>query len=373
MAAGRPGAIRVGRFLGVPIYADMSLFLTGALVVVGLLPRLEASDPAAGNRTYVVAVVFAVLLYLSILVHELAHAAVGRAYGLPVRSVALSMLGGVTDLGRAPEGPGRSFAISAAGPAATLAIAAVGWLSLQVATGDGLLRALLIQLTFSNVVVGIYNLLPGLPLDGGSMLAAVLWRVTGSELAGMRAAAWAGRGVAVLTGASPFVIAWLAGSPPTTLFVIWAAVLAVVLWNGSTQALRAAKVRGRLPQLALRGLVRPALPVHGTTPLAEALRQLADAKAGGLVVVDSDGRPVGLVSEAAVAATPAERRPWVTVTDVSRTLDEGMVLSSDLVGERLLEALRQEPATEYLVVDPADHKIVGMLATSDIERHFSDV
>ena len=103
MAAGRPGALRVGRFYGVPIYADLSLFIAGALVTVAILPRLEEVDPTIGNRGYVVAAGFAVLVYLSILLHELAHAAVGRAYGLPVRSIALSLLGGVTDLGRAPQ------------------------------------------------------------------------------------------------------------------------------------------------------------------------------------------------------------------------------------------------------------------------------
>jgi Zn-dependent protease/CBS domain-containing protein len=372
MADGQGSGIRVGRFLGIPIYADISLFLTGALVAIAFLPRLENSDPTLGSRKYLVAAGFAVLLYLSILVHELAHAAVARAFALPVRSVSLSMLGGATALDRKPDTPGRDFAISGAGPAATLLIAGLGWGGLQIVSQDGLVRLVLVQLTLSNVIVGIYNLLPGLPLDGGSMLAAVVWRVTGTELTGQIVAGWAGRVVAVLTAALPFLIGWHSGYAPSSIFVIWAAVIAYFLWTGSTQSLRAAKVRARLPRLALRGLLRPALLVPATVPLAEALRQLAEAGAGGVVVTDSSGRPTGIVSEASVAATPPERRPWIPVSDVARPIVPELILNPDLGGEGLLDALRRLPATEYLAIDSAG-RVVGVLSTADVERRFSDV
>ncbi len=267
MAAARPASVRVGSFLGIPIYAELSLFVTGALVTFAFLPQLEDIDPGIGNGAYLLAVGFAVLLYLSILVHELAHAAVGKAFGLPVRSVALSMLGGVTDLGRSPQSAWRSFAISAAGPGATLAIAAAGYGLLQTAPDGGLAHLVLAQLTISNVIVGIYNLLPGLPLDGGSMLSAVVWRITGDELRATVFAAWAGRVVALLTAALPFIAGYVTQQQPSTLLIVWAAILAVVLWTGSTQALASARVRSRLPLLALRSLVRPDERVVGDRAL----------------------------------------------------------------------------------------------------------
>jgi Zn-dependent protease/CBS domain-containing protein len=360
--ADAPGTgIRIGRFLGIPVYADISLFLTGALVAFGFLPQLENLDPTLGSRKYLVAGGFALLLYLSILVHELAHAAVARAFALPVRTISLSMLGGATALGRKPDTPGRDFAISGAGPAATLVIAAAGWVGLHIVPADGLVHLVLGQLTLSNVIVGVYNLLPGLPLDGGSMLAAVVWKVSGTELTGQLVAAWAGR-----------VLGWLQASPPNTLLVVWAAVIALFLWNGSTQSLRAAKVRARLPRLAVRGLLRPALLVTAPTPLAEAVRQLTEARAGALVVTDSSGRPTGLVSEAAVAATPLERRPWIPVNDVARPITPELVIGPDLAGEALLAALQRTPATEYLAMDETG-RVVGVLSSADVERLFSDV
>jgi CBS domain-containing protein len=178
--------------------------------------------------------------------------------------------------------------------------------------------------------------------------------------------------VALLTAAIPFLLGWLQSSPPNTLLVVWAAVIALFLWNGSTQSLRAAKVRARLPRLAARGMLRPALLVTATTPLAEAVRQLTEARAGALVVTDTAGRPTGLVSEAAVAATPLERRPWIPVNDVARPIVPELVIGPDLAGEALLAALQRAPATEYLAVDETG-RVAGVLSAADVERLFSDV
>ena len=368
----RPQGIKVGSFLGVPIYANVSLFVTAGLLALAFLPSIQNFDPTIGVAKYLIAIMFAALLYLSILIHEVAHAAVARAFGLPVSSITLYMLGGVTALDRKAPTPGRDFAISGAGPAATLVLAGLGLVGLTLTSPGQLAHLLLIQLTLANLFVGVYNLLPGLPLDGGSMLAAVVWKITGRELTGSIVASWAGRVVALLTALLPFLYAWSTGTEPDTFFMVWCVVIAVFLWTGSTQALRAAKVRARLPALTVRGLARPAIPVTADVPLAEALRQLAESGAAALVVTDSDRRPTGLVSEAAVAATPEERRPWVNVGSVARRLESGLVLPTDLSGEDMLAALQQTPATEYLVQDP-DGRVQGVLSASDVQRAFSGV
>lgn len=358
--------LRVGRFLGIPMYANPSLFVTAGLLALAFVPLVEDFDPGIGSGKYVVAFGFAALLYLSILVHELAHAAVARGFGLPVRSITLYMLGGVTALERSAGTPGREFVVSAAGPAATLVLAGLGWLGLSLTPSGSVVQLLLFQLTMANLFVGVYNLLPGLPLDGGSMLAAMVWRVTGRELTGTLVAGWSGRVVAVATVALPVLLPWVAGRPPDPFLVVWGLIIGFFLWSGSTQALRSAVVRSRLPGLTVLGLVRPALPVAVDVPLAEALRRLTAAGARALVVTDSQGRPTGLVSEVAVTATPPERRPWVPVGDVARRLEPELVVRSDLVGEDLLTALRRAPATEYLVVEP-DGGIRGVLSTADVE------
>jgi CBS domain-containing protein len=119
----------------------------------------------------------------------------------------------------------------------------------------------------------------------------------------------------------------------------------------------------------VRALTRRAVPVTGDTPVSEALRRATEAGARAVVIVDHDGRPNAIVHEAAVTATPTERRPWVQIGTLARSLRPGMTLSTDLGGEELLAALRSAPAPEYLVTDPAG-AVYGVLAATDVEYAF---
>jgi CBS domain-containing protein len=139
------------------------------------------------------------------------------------------------------------------------------------------------------------------------------------------------------------------------------------IWVGASQSLRQAGVLARLPGISARSLTRRAIPVPADLPLSEAIRRAHEAGATGLVVVSTGGDPVGLVVEAAVQATPVERRPWVPVGDLSRRLDEGHRLQADLSGEDLVNTMTGRPASEYLVVE-ANGDIYGVLATADVER-----
>ena len=147
-------------------------------------------------------------------------------------------------------------------------------------------------------------------------------------------------------------------------------VSAVAGFCGGSEARVLREPQEKLPALHVRGLTRRAIPVFADLPLAEAIRRAADAGARGLVVVDHEGRPTALVSEAAVRATPEQRRPWVQVGEFARTIEPGLVLSAELSGEGLMRALQSAPATEYLVVEPGG-EVFGVLATKDVERAFA--
>jgi hypothetical protein len=226
---------------------------------------------------------------------------------------------------------------------------------------------LLDALMLANVLVGIFNLLPGLPLDGGVMLRSALWAVTGKTSTATIAAGWVGRAVAVVVFFLPLLLASIGGRQAQPFSVIWGALLAGFIWIGATSAMRGAALRELLPQLSVRSLTRRAIGVDGELPLAEALRQAGTAGAYGLVVIDSSGRPVGLVNEAAVSATPQARRPWVSVSTLSRRLEPELVLAAGLGGEDLLRRMEACPASEYLVVDD-NGDIFGVLAAQDVRR-----
>jgi CBS domain-containing protein len=136
---------------------------------------------------------------------------------------------------------------------------------------------------------------------------------------------------------------------------------------GASQAILQGTVQQRLPAVSARSLTRRAVPVAVDVPLAEALRRAELVGARGLVVVDGAGSPVGLVSEHAVRRVPVERRPWVSVGDLSRRLEPELTLGADLTGEELVEAITARPASEYLVLE-ANGDVYGMLAAADVER-----
>ena len=363
---GQHGII-VARPFGIPVYISPYWFVIAA--VFSVIYANDLSSTISGNTRYIVAAAFVILLYLSVLVHELAHSVVARGYGLPVRRIVLNPLGGVSEIEREAPTPGREFAVAGAGPALSLVLAAIGWGLAQLAP-YGVTGALIRQLMVANIIVGIFNLLPGLPLDGGRMLRAVIWKITKKPTTATIAAAWVGRGLAIALLAIPFFSGRLAGGDIVS--TLWVLVIAAFMWTGATQSIKATRFRERLPALQARRLARKAISVSASTPLAEAIRQADDAGARAIVVVDHDSKPIAIVNEAAVTATPPQRRPWVETGSMARSIDPSLVLNADLQGMALLDAIRRAPATEYLLVDSTG-QVFGVLATRDLDQVFAGV
>jgi len=365
----RGGGLLMGRLFGVPVYVAPTWFLIAALITVVFAPSVDARL-GLGAGSYVVALAFAVLLYLSVLVHELSHSVVALRFGLPVRRISLYLLGGVSEIEKEPETPGREFAVAIAGPVLSLTLAGVGYALARMLDPDTVLGFLALELTIANFIVGIFNLLPGLPLDGGRVLQAAVWKATGRRTTGLLAAGWVGRGVAVLVVAIPLLVSMTSRGRIGLFTILWGVLIATFIWSGATQAIQTARVRERLPTLRARTLTRRALPVTADVPLAEALRRAHADGARALVIVDGEGRPAALVNEAAVTATPEQRRPWVSVGGLARSLDQGLVINADLQGEDLVRAMQATPATEYLVVEPTGD-VYGVLSTSDVDAVFA--
>ena len=362
--------MRIARPFGIPVYISPYWFLIAGLFV--LLYANSAALAGSSGVRYVVAAAFVVLLYLSVLVHELSHSLVARGFGLPVRRILLYPLGGFSEIEQEPPTPGREFLVSAAGPVLSLALAAAGYGIIVAFDPRGLTGLLIQQLVWANLLVGIFNLLPGLPLDGGRMLRAGVWKLTGKPATATVAAAWAGRVLAVAVLVLPPTLLALAGDQVQIFDVIWFGVIAAFMWTGATQSLRATRVRQRLPTLQARTLARRAIPIPATLPLAEAIRRADAAGARGLVIVDHEDKPIAIVNESAVMATPPQRRPWIDAGSLARTLDPGMILPADLSGMALLDAVRRSPATEYLLVEPSG-QVFGVLAASDLDHAFAGV
>jgi Zn-dependent protease/CBS domain-containing protein len=304
---------------------------------------------------------------MSVLLHEISHARAARAFQMPVRSINLHFLGGATDIEGEATTPWREFTIAVVGPLTSLAVGGVGWLIVRP-LDTGLIAFTIGAIAYANLVVGVLNLVPGLPLDGGRVLQAVVWAISRRRTTGVLVAAWGGRVAAVAVSAYPFILL-VSGREPTIISYLFAFMVGSFLWAGATQALAVSKLRSRLPRLQARQLARPAIGVPADLPLSEAIRRAREASAGSVVVVASNGQPSGIVNEAAVLSTPDDRRPWLPIGDLARRLEDGLMLSADLGGEPLLKAMNNTPASEYVLLEP-DGSVYGVLVTKDVDAAF---
>ncbi|MEU3724896.1 site-2 protease family protein [Streptomyces sp. NPDC031705] len=372
------GGILMGRPFGVPVYVAPSWFLVAALITWVFGDQLDRVLPDLGPARYLVSLFFAVAFYASVLVHELAHTIAALRYKLPVRRIQLQFFGGVSEIEKESESPGREFVLAFVGPLLSLALAGLFYLGMTAVDPATVPGVLLAGLMISNLLVAAFNLLPGLPLDGGRMLRAVIWGITGKPMTGTIAAAWVGRALAVtvLLGLPLLTHTGALGNPAqeiggmdTVMDALLAAILAAIIWTGAGNSLRMARLREHLPELRARTLTRRAVPVQTATPLSEALRRANEAGARALVVVDGQGDATAIVRETAIASVPEHRRPWVAVSTLAQDLTDGMKVSADLTGEELLDHLRATPATEYLVLEPGG-EIYGVLSALDVEKAF---
>lgn len=362
------GTFKLGTIAGFDVLISSSWFVVAALIAVIMAPRVEQVQSGLGGWKYVAGLAFAVVLYLSVLLHEASHAVMARHYGFPVHSITLHFLGGMTAIEGEARTPRQEFVIAVVGPLTSIAVGA-GAVGLWFVTPDGLLRMAVEGLAGANLLVGILNLVPGLPLDGGRVLKSGVWRLSGNAHTGTIAAGWGGRITAVAALFWPLAMEPLLDAEPDILDFVLSAVIAAFLWTGATAAMSSARIRRRLPHLVARDLARRTLAVPDDLPLAEAVRRAREAEAGSIVTVTSGGRPVGVVNEQALLATPEDRRPWVSVSTVARDLGEGISLPADITGEELILAISRTPAHEYVLLED-DGTIYGVLAASDVDKAF---
>ncbi len=362
MSSGAPQGLRV-RLGGIPVLLPPSGIL-GILLIAWLWAPVFGDS--AQTPSWLLAGAFALMLALATLIHEMAHATVARALGFPVHGVILHLLGGVTQYERNRVSPLREALVAASGPIATFAVAGG---SMLVARGadTGAVAALALAMGWANLIIGVYNSLPGLPLDGGLVLRALVWAGSGSERTGTLVAGWAGRVVALLTLLAPSILAVLVPGyvPDIAAFVI-CGLMAAIIYSGATTQMRAIELVARSDGLTAGGLARRALPVDRDLPLAEAIRRASAAGAGALVIVDREGRPEGIAQNDAIAAVPEARRPWLSVATVSRPLDALATIRADVNGPQLVAEVARRRLAELLVVD--DRGLAyGVLLRSDIE------
>ncbi|MFB9432198.1 site-2 protease family protein [Streptoalloteichus tenebrarius] len=356
------GGLVLCRVSGVPVLLAPSWWLGAAVIVLLYVPFVERLLPGVGFGTAVfLAVAFALLLGVSVLLHELGHCLVALRLGLPVHRVRLYLLGGLTEIARTPTRPRHEGVVAAAGPAVSVVLAALPLgLFFLIEPGLSPLRLLVLQTAVANGLVAVSNLLPGLPLDGGRVLRAAVWALTGRRGAGTRA------GVVGAGLVAAALVAWAAMGLAEGVEDQWLrlGVCALMAWFvvvGAGAEL-AAEQRRRWPDgLLLSELVRPVLQLPAESPVADALA----ASAGrGVVLVRADGVAAGLLDQHA-AAELAAVTPLAPAERAAEPIRPETVLLDSEPGEEVADRVGSTPAFQFLVVD-AEGRPAGVLRREDL-------
>jgi Zn-dependent protease len=342
----------------VPVY--FSPFSLLILVLFAAQFATLAQDRVTGvanTRSYALGLLAAVITMVCIVLHELGHALVAQRLRFEVDAITVYGFMGVTQFRPEPKTPGRSFLVSVTGPLVNLVIGAAAALAYPYVNPNTSVGFVVFAVAWINIALGAFNLLPGLPLDGGAAFASGVWKVTGDRNQAIRAAAYAGfvvaAGLAVWglqqtqSGAGGYTLA-----------------LAVLLALGAASSLKRERVVEKLPGLTAGGVARKAVTVAANLPLSEALRQAEAQGVTAIVVADSNGTPWAVMNGAAADAVPADRRPWTTINQVSRPIEDGMRIPEGLGGQELMDRLAATPSSEYLVYG-ANGEPTGVLVMVD--------
>jgi len=358
-APGRREGIPLGRIAGVPVVLAYSWFVIAAFTVIVYGPVLARNNPMLGASAYVVAFAYAVLLLISVLVHELAHALTAKIYGWPTQKIVLNLWGGHTQFESFTASPGRSVLVALAGPAANFVLAGGAWLVLGANSLGSVAEILTNIFMWANFLIGVFNVLPGLPLDGGRLVESIVWKATGSQAKGTVAAGWGGR-IIVLAIAYWFLLRpFLAGDRPDFSFLMITILVGGFLWMGASASIQQGTLRGRLPLVSAAALSMPAAGLPATATVRDALR-LSEGGGKAVVVCGPDGRPEGVVDPDALRSVPDAAADSTPIHAVSFALAEGAYVPEWSKGQELVQFLSQVEGRHYAVVDH-NGKVTGLL------------
>jgi Zn-dependent protease len=358
---GRVAGIRVGMHWSVLVMVALFGWLLGAQV----LPAMTPHQPAAVY--WAVAVPGAVALIAALLAHELAHSLVARRYGVPVTSITLWALGGVSELGSEPPTARAELRIAAAGPVTSVAAGLIfGGLATAVRAGGGpgIAVAVLGWLAVMNIVLAVFNLLPGVPLDGGRILRAVLWRRHGDRVRAAQSAAGAGRviGALLLAAGLGEVLVWAdAGG-------LWLALIGVFVMTAATAEATAQTAAAALAGLRVGDVMTPDPDIGATwMSAADFIDRVAlTSDQDEFPVIGADGSLAGVTGIARLVRIPPARRASTTVGQVMAPVPPAYVAAPDDPAAPLLN--RPPLARDLAAIVITDGTITGIVTITHLRR-----
>lgn len=363
-----PASIRLGRITGIPVGLHYSWFLIAALITFSLAAHFREGHSAwQPAMVWGVAALTALLFFATLLAHELSHALVARRRGLPVRSITLFALGGVASIEKDANTAKTEFLVAIVGPLVSFAIGlsclaaarSLGW-TFDNGTG-GVAGSLLGWLGSINLMLAVFNLLPGYPLDGGRVLRALLWAMYGDQDRATRTAAIVGQVVAAIFigwGLVQFVFgAGLGG--------LWLAFIGWFLFMAAQASRTQLSIAEALRDIRVADVMaKDCAVVEPQTTLQTLVDNVLLRTGRPCVMVTSDGTDMGLVTARDVRAVDRARWPHLTVREVMRPLDSVNTVQPTTPAAEALTSMLRDDVNQIPVVD--DGHMEGIVTRATI-------
>jgi Zn-dependent protease/CBS domain-containing protein len=362
-----PGSFRIGKIAGIEIDVNVSWIVILVLLTVSLatgwFPQLY---PGWSTATYwITGFIASLLLFVSVLLHELAHSVVARKRGLPVKNITLFIFGGVSNIEREPTSPGIEFQMAFVGPLTSLIIGIVCFLlQLPLRGSNSPLEGILFYLAVTNVLLGLFNLIPGFPLDGGRVLHSIIWKITGSMRQATRVATITGQVIAYL-----FIFGgiWLLFTG-AFLDGLWLGFIGWFLLSAAQSANSQSMLTSMFKGVTVGEVMNPK---PATVPADISLQQLVDAYflPGGLryALVMQGEKLVGLMTLGDIRHIPRARWGQVPVSQAMIPLERLHVVSPEQSLNDVLPLMAGGDVNQLPVVQ--NGALVGILSRDAIVHY----
>lgn len=360
--------LRLGSVRGVDVTADLSLFIIAGLLTWSLYAELDRVFPEAEAELLLsAAVVGGVMFFGSVFIHELSHSLVAIRRGLTVRRIRLFVFGGVSEIEDEAETPGDELAVTLAGPASSLVLAVVflgaGWPVLSVWEVPARVAVIL---GFANLSIAVFNILPGLPLDGGRVLRAIVWRRSGDRAKATRLAVRTGRILGLLLAVAGVALMLLSGD----FSAVWFVAVGWFLYEAASTSAIQEQFTARISGMSIGDIMRRTeMAIDGDMTVAAALEMHGWGEKLRPLPVAVGGRVLGVFGTREVAGVDGSERGSTQVRDAMTVIGPGDVVSVDTA---LRDALSGGVGGAVLVV-VEDGEVVGLLTAEELASVFSDL
>ncbi|MDE3109248.1 MAG: site-2 protease family protein [Acidobacteriota bacterium] len=350
-----PG-VQIGHIFGIPIYLHPSWLIIFALITVTIGLQFTAQHPHwSPAEHWVLGIITSLLFFASVLFHELCHSVVALRYKLPVKSITLFVFGGLSAIEREPSSAGQEFKIAVAGPVSSLFLAGVFWAIWQYARPGDAIAAMCSWLAYINLVLGLFNLVPGFPLDGGRVLRGIIWGITKDYRKASQIASASGRFFAYLMilGGIWLVLRgnWIAG--------LWTAFIGWFLLEAAKETYVQVALRETLAGVRTDDVMLREIPtVPRDMSIEEYIHQVLRTGRRTHIVVGGD-HPSGLISLQSARHVPREE--WVS-TSVQAVMVPMAKVQAAKPDEPVLDVLQRMQTSDINQMPVvSDGHVVGMI------------